>query len=91
MDASIDDDFCPCFVDPMRSECGSWAGSCAQVCLRTKKYPNRCMVGYLVWKDAEHRLCDPLLIGEGPTWEDAFANADAREADGLPPLRMGFL
>ena len=49
------------------------------------------MVGYLRWKDAAHRLCDPLLIGEGPTWEGAFANAAEREAAGLPPLREGFL
>jgi hypothetical protein len=66
-------------------------GSAAQVCLRTKKYANRCMVGYLLWKDAARKTCDPLLIGEGPTWEAAFANADEREAQGLPPLRMGFL
>lgn len=66
-------------------------GSSPTVCLRTKKHPKRCMVGYLVWKDAEHRLCDPLLIGEGSTWEEAFASADAREAAGLPPLREGFL
>ena len=66
-------------------------GSSAQVCLRTKKHANRCMVGYLLWKDAARRTCDPLLIGEGPTWEEAFANADAREAQGLPPLRAGFL
>ena len=66
-------------------------GSSAQVCLRSKKYVNRCLVGYLAWKDAGHRLCDPLLIGEGPTWEAAFANADAREAAGLSPLREGFL
>lgn len=66
-------------------------GSSAQVCLRTKKYANRCMVGYLLWKDAGRKLCDPLLIGEGPTWEAAFANADEREKQGLPPLRMGFL
>jgi hypothetical protein len=49
------------------------------------------LVGYLLWKEAEHRTCDPLLIGEGSTWEDAFAEADRREAQGLPPLRMGFL
>lgn len=66
-------------------------GSSAQVCLRTKKYVNRCLVGYLRWKDADRRTCDPLLIGEGPTWEAAFANADEREAQGLPPLREGFL
>lgn len=66
-------------------------GSSAQVCLRTKKYVNRCMVGYLLWKDAAHQKCDPLLIGEGPTWEAAFASADEREAQGLPPLREGFL
>lgn len=66
-------------------------GSSAQVCLRTKKHVNRCMVGYLLWKDAERRTCDPLLIGEGPTWEAAFANAAEREGQGLPPLRMGFL
>lgn len=66
-------------------------GSSAQVCLRTKKYPNRCLVGYLLWKDEKRRTCDPLLLGEGPTWEAAFANADEREARGLPPLRMGFL
>lgn len=66
-------------------------GSSGQVCLRTKKHANRCMVGYLRWKDAGRRLCDPLLIGEGPTWEAAFACADEREAQGLPPLREGFL
>lgn len=66
-------------------------GSFAQVCLRTKKYPKRCLVGYLLWKDAERRTCDPLLIGEGATWEAAFADADSREAQGLPPLRKGFL
>lgn len=66
-------------------------GSSAQVCLRTKKHPSRCLVGYLLWKDAERRTCDPLLIGEGPTWEAAFADADRREAQGLPPLRVGFL
>lgn len=66
-------------------------GSSAQVCLRTKKYVNRCLVGYQLWKDAARRRCDPLLIGEGRTWEEAFANADAREAQGLPPLREGFL
>lgn len=66
-------------------------GSSGQVCLRTKKHANRCMVGYLLWKDASHLRCDPLLIGEGPTWEAAFASADEREAQGLPPLRMGFL
>lgn len=66
-------------------------GASAQVCLRTKKYANRCMVGYILWKDAEHRLCDPLLLGEGPTWEAAFQNASAREAAGLPPLQEGFL
>jgi hypothetical protein len=66
-------------------------GSSAQVCMRTKKHSNRCMVGYLLWKDAEHRLCDPLLIGEGSTWEVALANAEVREARGLPPLREGFL
>ena len=49
------------------------------------------MVGYLRWKDATHRLCNPLLIGEGSTWEAAFANADQREAAGLPPIREGFL
>lgn len=72
------------------SQRGSF-GTSPQVCLRAKKHPNRCMVGYLLWKDAEHRLCDPLLLGEGPTWETAFANADAREAAGLPPLQEGFL
>lgn len=66
-------------------------GSTAQVCLRTKKHANRCLVGYLLWKDAMHLRCDPLLIGEGPTWEAAFANADDRETQGLPPLRVGFL
>lgn len=66
-------------------------GSAAQICLRTKKHTNRCMVGYLLWKDADHLKCDPLLIGEGPTWEAAFANAADREAQGLPPLRVGFL
>jgi hypothetical protein len=66
-------------------------GSAPQVCLRTKKYVNRCMVGYLLWKDAAHKICDPLLIGEGPTWEAAFAQAAEREAQGLPPLREGFL
>ena len=66
-------------------------GSAPQVCLRIKKYVNRCMVGYQLWKDAAHRRCDPLLIGEGPTWEAAFAHADEREAAGLPPLRVGFL
>lgn len=66
-------------------------GAQAQVCLRTKKHANRCLVGYLLWKDAAHRLCDPLLIGEGPTWEAALAHADEREAAGLPPLREGFL
>jgi hypothetical protein len=66
-------------------------GSSAQVCLRTKKHANRCLVGYLLWKDADHRRCDPLLLGEGPTWEEAFANAADREAKGLPPLRLGFL
>ena len=59
--------------------------------IRAKKHVNRCMVGYVLWKDAARRTCDPLLIGEGPTWEDAFADADRREAQGLPPLRMGFL
>jgi hypothetical protein len=49
------------------------------------------MVGYLLWKDDAHRLCDPLLIGEGSTWEAALANADEREVAGCPPLRMGFL
>lgn len=66
-------------------------GSSAQVCLRAKKHVNRGMVGYLCWKDAERRLCAPLLIGEGPTWEAAFAHADEREAAGHPPLREGFL
>lgn len=66
-------------------------GSSAQVCLRAKKHVNRCLVGYLLWKDAERRTCDPLLIGEGPTWEAAFADADEREGQGLPPIRMGFL
>ncbi len=61
-----------------------------RVC-RTRKYANRCMVGYLLWTDAERRRCTPMLIGEGPTWEAAFASADAREAAGLPPLRVGFL
>lgn len=56
-------------------------GSAAQVCLRAKKHVNRCMVGYLLWTDAERRRCTPMLIGEGPT----------REAAGLPPLREGFL
>ena len=66
-------------------------GSSAQVCLRAKKVPNRCMVGYVLWSDAAHQLCSPLLLGEGPTWEAAFKNADEREAAGLPPLREGFL
>lgn len=66
-------------------------GSAAQVCLRAKKHINRCMVGYLLWTDTEHRRCTPLLLGEGPTWEAAFANANEREAQGLPPLREGFL
>jgi hypothetical protein len=66
-------------------------GSSAQICLRQKKYANRCMVGYLLWKDAARRTCDPLLLGEGPTWEAAFADADKREGQGLPPLRVGFL
>lgn len=66
-------------------------GATAQVCLRTKKHVNRCLVGYLLWTDAEHRRCTPLLIGEGPTWEAAFANADEREKQGLSPLREGFL
>jgi hypothetical protein len=66
-------------------------GSSPQACLRTKKYVNRCMVGYLLWKDAAHTLCDPLLLGEGPTWEAAFAQATERESQGLPPLREGFL
>ncbi len=66
-------------------------GSSAQVCLRIKKYVNRCLVGYLVWTDTARRTCRPLLIGEGPTWEAAFVNADEREAQGLPPLREGFL
>ncbi len=66
-------------------------GSSAQVCLRTRKHVNRCMVGYLRWLDVGHRRCTPQLLGEGPTWEAAFANADEREAQGLPPLREGFL
>jgi hypothetical protein len=66
-------------------------GSSPQVCLRIKKYVNRCLVGYVLWKDASRRQCSPLLIGEGPTWEAAFANATEREAQGLPPLRDGFL
>lgn len=66
-------------------------GSSAQVCLRAKKHVNRCMVGYLLWTDAEHRRCAPLLIGEGPTWEVAFTNADEREGKSLPPLRERFL
>ncbi len=66
-------------------------GSAAQVCLRVKKHVNRCLVGYLRWTDAEHRKCTALLLGEGPTWEAAFVNADEREARGLPPLREGFL
>ena len=66
-------------------------GSSPQVCLRAKKHVDRCMVGYLLWKDDTHRLCDPLLIGGGSTWEAAFANADEREAAGLPPLQVGFL
>jgi hypothetical protein len=49
------------------------------------------MVGYMLWTDADRRRCSPLLIGEGPTWEDAFKNADERESAGLPPLREGFL
>ena len=80
----------------MRADARRWSsrgtfGSSPQVCLRTKKYANRCLVGYILWKDAAHRQCDPLLIGEGPTWEAAFANADDREALRLPPLREGFL
>ena len=35
--------------------------------------------------------CRPLLLGEGPTWETAFANADEREARKLSPIREGFL
>lgn len=75
---------------------GRWSqrgvyGSYAQVCLRTKKHVNRCMVGYVVWSDSDRRKGTPLLIGEGPTWEDAFKNADDREAKGLPPLKEGFL
>jgi len=66
-------------------------GATAQVCLRTKKVLNRCMVGYVLWTDADRRRCSPKLIGEGPTWEDAFKNADERESAGLPPLREGFL
>ena len=66
-------------------------GSSPQVCLRTRKHANRCMVGYLHWTDAERRRCTPLLIGEGPTWEAAFVSADDREARGLPPIREGFL
>lgn len=66
-------------------------GSYAQVCLRAKKHVNRCLVGYMLWTNAEHRKCTPLLIGEGATWEAAFANADEREAQRLPPLREGFL
>jgi hypothetical protein len=66
-------------------------GSSAQVCLRTKKVINRCMVGYLLWSDSDRQRCSPLLLGEGPTWEAAFKNADEREAAGLPPLREGFL
>lgn len=66
-------------------------GSYPQVCLRVKKHTNRCLVGYALWKDPAHRTCDPLLIGECPTWEEAFANADLRETNGLPPIREGFL
>ena len=72
------------------SKCGAF-GSSPQVCLRAKKHINRCMVGYLLWKDATHCQCDPLLLGEGPTWEAAFENAVERERAGLPPLRVGFL
>lgn len=66
-------------------------GSTAQVCLRTKKHANRCVVGYQEWTDSARTKCRPLLIGEGRTWEEAFACADKREAEGLPPLRKGFL
>lgn len=66
-------------------------GSTAQVCLRTKKHENRCMVGYQEWTDAKRTKCRPLLIGEGRTWEEAFGCADKREDEGLPPLREGFL
>ncbi len=66
-------------------------GSSPVVCLRAKKHADRCMVGYLLWTDAARRRCTPLLIGEGPTWEAAFTNADEREARALPPLREGFL
>jgi len=66
-------------------------GSIAQVCLRTKKHENRCMVGYVQWTGASHTKANPYLIGEGRTWEEAFACADKREAAGLPPLREGFL
>ncbi len=72
------------------ASCGEF-GSSAQVCLRVKKYVNRCLVGYLLWTDSERRKCLPLLLGEGPTWEVAFSNADEREAQGLPPIREGFL
>lgn len=62
-------------------------GSSPQICLRTKKYMNRCLVGYLRWKDTSGIRCDSLIIGEGPTWEAAFANATERETAGLPPLQ----
>ncbi len=45
----------------------------AMVTLRLKKVVNRCEVGWYLRGD-----CVPVVAGSGPTWETAFADADAR-------------
>ena len=44
----------------------------AMVTLRRKNVVNRCEVGWYLRGD-----CVPVVAGSGPTWEAAFADADA--------------
>lgn len=52
----------------------------AMVTLRRKNIVNRCEVGWYLRVD-----CVPVVAGSGPTWEAAFADADARAARSETP------
>jgi hypothetical protein len=51
----------------------------AFVTLRQKKVPDRCEVGWYVRGGGK-----PVVAGRGPTWEAAFADADARAKEHSP-------
>jgi len=52
----------------------------AVVTLRQKKVVDRCEVGWYVRGGAGVPV-EVVIAGRGPTWEAAFANADAREKE----------